>query len=365
MKRNRFHSVCPYFAMFPESFAEYWVKKLTEPGDLIFDPFCGRGTAPFQALLMNRTALAGDINPVAYCITKAKTNAPSVSTLRSRITWLRGRFRVEDWEEEAETLPEFFHIAYAPAALRQILYLRKNLRWRELDSDGMIAALMLGALHGESNKSQRYLSNQMPRTISTKPGYSVRFWRRHGFEAPRRDVFELLRDQVDFRYASPLPSGKATVLETDFRDFPRVLRKTNPGIRLAVTSPPYLDTTRHEEDQWLRLWFLGGPPRPTYGRVSRDDRHENPETYWRLISDIWRVLGRVMPVGSHVVIRLGAKRLKDMEIVNGLQASSVFSQRSVKLVSYDVTALRKRQTHSFRPGSSGCSHEVDCCFCLN
>ena len=24
--------------------------------------------------------------------------------------------------------------------------------------------------------------------------------------------------------------------------------------------PPYLDVTHFEEDQWLRLWFLGGPP---------------------------------------------------------------------------------------------------------
>ena len=26
MMRHRFHALCPYFAMFPESFAEYWIK---------------------------------------------------------------------------------------------------------------------------------------------------------------------------------------------------------------------------------------------------------------------------------------------------------------------------------------------------
>ncbi len=52
--RHRFHSICPYFAMFPESFPEKWIDKLTNPGDTVFDPFSGRGTTPFQALLMNR-----------------------------------------------------------------------------------------------------------------------------------------------------------------------------------------------------------------------------------------------------------------------------------------------------------------------
>ena len=44
-----------------------------KPGDVIPDPFCGRGTTPFQSLLMGRTAIACDVNPVAYCITRAKT----------------------------------------------------------------------------------------------------------------------------------------------------------------------------------------------------------------------------------------------------------------------------------------------------
>ena len=35
--RNRFHALCPYFAMFPEGFAEKWINELTDPGDLVVD----------------------------------------------------------------------------------------------------------------------------------------------------------------------------------------------------------------------------------------------------------------------------------------------------------------------------------------
>lgn len=75
--RHPFHAICPYFAMFPESFPERWIEELTEPGDVVLDPFCGRGTTPFQALLMGRHAIASDINPVAYCVTRAKLRAPA------------------------------------------------------------------------------------------------------------------------------------------------------------------------------------------------------------------------------------------------------------------------------------------------
>ena len=33
--RHRFHALCPYFAMFPESFVETWIDRLTKPGDLV------------------------------------------------------------------------------------------------------------------------------------------------------------------------------------------------------------------------------------------------------------------------------------------------------------------------------------------
>lgn len=360
--RHRFHAICPYFAMFPESFAEKWIERLTKPGDIVFDPFCGRGTAPFQALLMKRAAVGCDINPVAYCVTKAKTNAPNISSVKRRLTMLERNFEPDDWRSESRRLPRFFRCAYHPATRRQLLYLRSSLRWRESDVDCMIATLILGVLHGESEKSRYYLSNQMPRTISTKPDYSVRFWKNHGYKAPKRDAFDLLRNRMHFRYASDPPEERALVIQQDMRELPRVVSRLPKPIRCVVTSPPYLDVTNFEEDQWLRLWFLGGPPRPTYGMVSRDDRHERPDAYWNLISDMWRMLGQVLDSKANIVIRMGGKNLKPDQVVGGLTATSIFSKRKVRLLHREESEIKRRQTHAFRPGSKGCSFEVDCHF---
>ncbi len=348
--------------MFPETFAAEWLERLTEPGDVVLDPFCGRGTLPLEALLLGRAAIGCDINPVAYCVTRAKTNTPGIASVKRRITVLERGFNAKEWEPERCRMPEFFRVAYRASVLRQILYLRRELKWQHSDTDAMVAALTLGSLHGESERSPSFLSNQMPHTISTKPDYSVRFWRRHGFKAPRRDVFDLLRTQADFRYESVPPSRKGVALHMDMRDIPRAAKRLPGPIKTVITSPPYLDVTRFEEDQWLRLWFLGGPPRLAYGRVSKDDRHTSQEGYWGLITDFWRVLGQVLERNSNVVIRIGAVRAQPDQLARGLLGSAVASGRKVQLVSHTVSEIRKRQTVVLRPNAKGCLVEVDCHF---
>ncbi len=362
MMRHRFHALCPYFAMFPESFAEHWIKRLTKPNDIVLDPFSGRGTTALMALLCGREAISSDVNDVAICLTRAKTSPPALRSLKVRISQLRKDFSPSDWRESAKDADEFFHYAYAPITLRQLLYLRENLNWKDSRVDNMLAALVLGSLHGEAT-SKRYLSNQMPRTISTKPRYSVNFWKTRKLVAPDRDAFNVLAEMAHFRYESPLPTGYSTVLHTDMRNLPRIIESTSARpIKCAVTSPPYLNVTSFEEDQWLRLWFLGGLSHPKKGMVSRDDRHGTADNYWSFIADMWRSLGGVMADNAHVVIRIGSRKSTPEALKRGLTGCAQFSGRKIKLLSHQVTEIKKRQTDAFRPGTKGCVVELDCHF---
>ena len=360
--RNRFHALCPYFAMFPEGFAEKWIDELSDPGDLVVDPFCGRGTTPFQALLMGRNTIASDINPVAYCLTVAKTRGPTYSTVRHRLSELEAGYNACQWQPHTRELPEFFERGYNPLTLAQILYLRNALQWKSRRSDAMIAALVLGALHGESAKSPSYLSAQMPRTISTKPAYSVRFWEKHNHVPPERDVFALIKRQAKFRYGSPLPELQGQVELTDFRELPKCQSLQRGEAVCIITSPPYLNVTSFEEDQWLRLWFLGGPPQPTRNRVSRDDRHTAESAYWQMVADFWRVAGFLLARGGHVVVRMAGKNLSADRVVEGLTGCAAVAGRDVSLLSREMSVIPRRQTDAFRPGSTGVRFEVDSVF---
>src|SRR6266446_2608028 len=90
--RNRLFSICPYFAMFPETFVAKYLDAFTKKNDYVFDPFCGRGTTILQSLLMDRNAAGTDTNPVAYCVSSAKANTPASDVVAGRIDALERGF---------------------------------------------------------------------------------------------------------------------------------------------------------------------------------------------------------------------------------------------------------------------------------
>jgi hypothetical protein len=367
-QQHRLHALCPYFAMFPPSFATENIQRYTRVGDLVLDPFSGRGTTLLEALLNGRAAIASDINPVAYCVSSAKARPPELELVHEVLDELEDHYYRADvgrLEAACLALPRFFHVAFARETLRQLLFLRSKLRWHDDPVRGFVAALLLGHLHGESERSEHYCSNQMPHSISTKPAYSLRYWRRHGLRAPRRDVFELLRDRADYRLAEGVPDRRGHVGLVDVREAARRFRWFSGQAAAVVTSPPYLSTTRFEEDQWLRLWFLGGAPRPTFWQVSKDDRHEWVRPYWAFLAAAWRGIAPLLKRGAILVCRLGARRLT----ADALQAGLLTSVRSVwpraELVVDPVTTpLRRRQSAVLNPASVGCRYEVDFAFRL-
>ena len=305
---------------------------------------------------MGREAAATDTNEVAYCVTRAKTNAPSLSVLRGRISRLEGQFAQS--ERSSGTLPKFFSHAFSARTLAQLRFLRSRLAWRRSNVDAMIAALVVGVLHGDLS-SGRYLSNQMPRTVSTKPNYSVQWWRKHGLRAPRRDVFEVLRREAAFRYRSDVPDRRASVELADMRDAPRVLRQLAGGVKCIITSPPYFDVTSYGEDQWLRRWMLGADPWPSK-RGAPDDRHGSVAGYWSFISDFWRMASVMVVEGGHVVMRMGTRAPDPETLPKKVLGAALASPRRVSLVGTELSEIRRRQTNAFRPGSTGLRTEVDC-----
>ena len=155
--RHRFHSICPYFAMFPEMFVEKHLAASPHSG-VVFDPYCGRGTTVFQALLHGRAAAGCDLNPVAVCISGAKADAPGVQEVRARIDELRRACQEPEDDGWTDGTSEFFNLCFHRETLQQVRFLRSTLDWRNRRDDRFIAALCLGALHGESHRSPTTLA---------------------------------------------------------------------------------------------------------------------------------------------------------------------------------------------------------------
>ena len=350
--------------MFPPAFVRAQLLKYTRPGDLVLDPFSGRGTTLLESLILGREAIAIDINPVAACLTGAKSRVPDLRQIEERLDFLEAEFEEYDQGElsaESDTLPAFFKRAFYYTTLRQILFLRRRLSWWENYLDRFISALILGSLHGEMDRSPSYFSNQMPRTISLKPAYSLRYWSKHRLWPKKRRTFVLLRGRARLRLSSGRPRGWGLSVMTDVRLASHVLPGYYGKVAAVITSPPYLDVTRYEEDQWLRLWYLGGSPRPTYNHVSRDDRHTSARAYWRFLAESWRGVAPLLAPGATIVCRIGGKGVKTDMVVRRLMETVRGAFPNAYLVGDPQRSSPvKRQTDAFRPGAERGRLEADC-----
>lgn len=68
------HDIHRYPAKFIPQLARRIIEEYSNKGEIILDPFCGSGTALLEARLVERHAIGVDLNPVAYYVSKVKTN---------------------------------------------------------------------------------------------------------------------------------------------------------------------------------------------------------------------------------------------------------------------------------------------------
>ena len=167
------HSMCSYQGMFPPRLAHYFIQTYSRPGDLVADPFSGRGTTTLQARVEGRRTLSNDLSPLAYVLTAAKANPPTYSEITDLLADLEQEYgkRVVRDVDISEDIRMLFH----PNTLKQLMFLRQYLLSTNIStwssSQMMLAGAIAGILHGahRSDGSSMYLSISMPNTFSMPP----------------------------------------------------------------------------------------------------------------------------------------------------------------------------------------------------
>ena len=157
------HPMCSYLASFPAALAHAFIARYSRPGDVVLDPFSGRGTAPLQAAAEGRIGVGNDLNPFAHLLTAAKVEAPSAAEARTRLVGLRLAWRATapEWLTLAdavqaapetggpEPVPAEVALAFHPRTFAQVLFLRGALDQR-VPVDRFLAAAVAGILHGKT-----------------------------------------------------------------------------------------------------------------------------------------------------------------------------------------------------------------------
>jgi site-specific DNA-methyltransferase (adenine-specific) len=280
------HSMCSYHGMFPAKLVHYFIQQFSEPGDLVLDPFSGRGTVPLQARVEGRRSISNDLNPLAYVLTRAKADPPSWTAMGKFVSEIEHHYKGHAQPEP--DVPPDIRMLFHPNTLRQIAFLRDRLLRREIvdwsPEELMLAGAVAGILHGSHRRdgTSRCLSISMPNTFSMSPTYVKNFIRDNKLKAPDQDVFECVRDKLARVYLDSIegPAGRSFKEDASSLLAGKIIK---PGTAdLLITSPPYLRVVNYGTANWIRLWWLGieevGRQRGA-GRRSLDAALDHRHTY--------------------------------------------------------------------------------------
>lgn len=344
------NAICPYFTMFPLDFPLEILRRRSCAGEVVLDPFCGRGTTNYAARLTGLKSLGVDSSPVATAVTAAKlVSTTPTMILRTAREILAGR--------EARWIPdgEFWWRAYDAGVLKSLCQLREALM-EDCRSNARIAlrGILLGALHGPRQKTfPSYFSNQCPRTYAPKPAYAAKYWRRNRLKPQPMDVIELIERRARRYYGHDSQVARGDVQLADSRKAETFqLEGKRTRFNWIITSPPYYGMRTYIPDQWLRNWFVGGPDVVDYS-AGRQIEHGGPDAFTRDLRSVWMNAFRVSERNARMVIRFGGIRDRHVDPVEIVKESLAGSGWTIETLRAAGTAQDgKRQADSFLRSSS-------------
>ena len=303
-----------YRACFKPQLPEFFIEKYTAPGDLVADPFLGRGTAPLQAHLMGRRAAGSDINPLCVMLARPRFDPPPLKEAEARLREILdgGSGRGGDGDGD---VPDDLLAFYHPDTLSQLSTLRRWFIEREKEEEGGLDRvddwLRMVCLNRLSGHSPGFFS---VRTMPPNQAVSARSQRRinrrrNQVPAPKDIVGIVMKKSRSLLRSENPPSSRLAfggapsppVLRTAAAD--ELFYLKDGSVDLVVTSPPFLNIVDYRKDNWLRCWFAG----VDIAEVQITGHAAVAE--WRgFVRGALREMCRVTRAGGHIAFEVGEVR---------------------------------------------------------
>lgn len=322
-KQRAAHSLheVSYRACFKPQLPRFFIERLTAPGEVVYDPFTGRGTTLIEAALLGRVPCGCDINPLSRHLALPRLCPPTLEEVVQRLRAIQ--------LVPAGPLREDLLVFYHRETLQEICALREYLLARqaggELDRiDAWIWMVALNRLTGHSPGFFSVYTMPPNQAVSVKAQQKIN--QRRGQTPPRRDVREIIArktrqllsdcDAATFATLGGVHAG-ATFVTGSSAQTPAI---ASGSVALVVTSPPFLDVVDYATDNWLRCWFIGVEAAEVKLTVPR-----RVEDWQAAMTDVFRELHRVLRPGGHVAfevgeVRAGKIKLEEAVIPSGRSA---------------------------------------------
>lgn len=292
-----------YRACFKPQLPAFFIMHLTREGDLVYDPFSGRGTTALEAGLQGRAVAANDINPLSPLLTRPRFFPPVPGEVRSRL---------EEIPRECPGHAEIdLSMFYHPETEAEIMALRAYLLERDHDgtlddTDGWIRMVATNRLTGHS--SGFFSVYTLPPNQAVSPGRQALINKKRAQTPSYRDTraliykktLSLLKDVDDLTRRRLFGAGgRGLFLAGDSRHTPQI---DDAAVQLTVTSPPFLDVVQYSKDNWLRCWFNGIDTKKTEKEITMTRSLPEWESVMR---ETFSELFRITRDGGYVAFEVG------------------------------------------------------------
>lgn len=302
-KQRQAHSLheVSYRACFKPQLPRFFIERLTAPGDVVYDPFSGRGTTALEAALLGRTPWACDINPLSRTLSEPRLSPPTPAAVLERLQALKLEAPCE--------VPEDLLVFYHPDTLRAIVNLRTYFLGREADGtiddlDRWIRMVAINRLTGHSSGFFSVYSMPPNQAVSVDSQRKINEKRQQ--VPPFRDVRKIIHKKTRTLLTDYEPAHGATlkaarkaarIITGDSRNVPEL---ATGKVQLIVTSPPFLDIVNYKGDNWLRCWFIGVDPDAVPIMQFR-----KLEEWAAAMTEGFREYARLLRPGGHVAFEVG------------------------------------------------------------
>jgi len=300
-----------YRACFKPQLPGFFIDLLTQAGDVVYDPFSGRGTTAIEAGLRGREVIANDANPLSRIIAEPRFFPPTVEEVAARLEKIP-----RDGDRADSDLSMFYHpdTECEIVALRRYL-LRKNEEGTADTVDRWIGMVATNRLTGHSSGFFSVYTLPPNQAVSRKSQERINLKR---CQVPEyRDTHKLilrktknlvgglsLAERANLNRAG----ASARFFTGDARATPGIVSGT---VRLTVTSPPFLDIVQYREDNWLRCWFCGLDGDAVGNTITM----ARTVTEWEAVMGaVFRELFRITASGGWVAFEVGEVRKKTIRL---------------------------------------------------
>lgn len=290
-----------YRACFKPQLPRFFIERLTQPGDRVFDPFLGRGTTVLEAALLGRGAAGTDINPLSRILVAPRFTPPRLEDVEARLAALK----LDGDSKAPDDLLAFYH----PQTLRELGALRATLAANPLGDDPLLDWIRMVTTNRLTGHSSGSLS-----VYTLPPNQAVSVERQRKINAARKQQPEYRDIRVVVMRKSRSLLKRLTADErTRLRALPEPILLTgnadsltdipDASVSLVVTSPPFLDVVQYRADNWLRCWFNNIP----VNEVEIWNYRSVPE--WSAAMErVFHELARVVKPGGHIAFEVGEVR---------------------------------------------------------